>query len=132
MIKKQDLVAKVVKIEWEMFQQVANIGGPAGCQQDPETFEVMRSSQAMGWSEAVLESYLNDLREARKNDRNLMSEKYARMMASTSPSEYDRIAHLLPPLETHTLALIDEIADIAIPKNGAKCGCRDEYTILVP
>jgi len=114
MIKKEDRVAEVVKIEWEMFQQVANIGGPAGCQQDPETFEVMRSSQAMGWSEAVLESYLNDLREAKAADRNLMTEKYARMMASTSPSEYERIAHFLTPLEPERLAMIDEIAGIVL------------------
>jgi len=114
MNRKADLVAEVVKIEWEMFQKVANIGGPAACQQDPETFEMMRTSQAMGWSEAVLESYLDDLKEARKNDRNLMTEKYARMMASTSPPEYERIAHLLPPLEPDTLALIDEIAGIVL------------------
>ena len=111
---KENLVAEVIKIEWEMFQRVPNIGGPALCQQDPETFEIMRFSQAMGWSEAVLESYLKDLREAKKDNRNLMTEKYARMMASTSPAEYARIAHLLPPLNPKILSLIDRIADIVL------------------
>ena len=111
---KKKLVAEVVKIEWEMFQRVPNIGGQSACQQDPETFEIMRFSQAMGWSEAVLESYLNDLRAAQKEDRNLMTEKYARMMASTSPSEYEGIAHLLPPLSPETLAKIDEVAGIVL------------------
>ena len=87
---KEDLAAKILEIEWKMFQNVPNIGGTALCQQDPETFEIMRFSQTMSGSEAFLESYLCDLKEAKKNERNLLTEKYARMMASTSPREYSR------------------------------------------
>ncbi|MFC1817166.1 DUF4125 family protein, partial [Thermodesulfobacteriota bacterium] len=74
---KEDLVAKIVEIEWKMFQNVSNIGGTALCQQDPETFEIMRFSQAMSWSEAALESYLGDLTAAEK--------------AKVSPLTIDRI-----------------------------------------
>lgn len=103
MTRKEDLVARIVEIEWKMFQNVPNIGGRAACQEDLNTFEIMRSSQAMSWSEAALESYLGDLTEAEKNGRNLPAEKYARMMKSTSPLEYARIEHLIPPLNLKLL-----------------------------
>ena len=70
MDKKGMLVASIVKTEWEMFQGVSNIGGRASCQEDLRTFEIMRSSQAASWSEATLESYLNDLKDAKSSGRN--------------------------------------------------------------
>ena len=97
-----------------MFQNVNNVGGKAGCQQDSQTFKIMRLSQAMSWSEVTLVSYLEDLKEAEKDRRNLLSEKYARMMKSTSPFEYARISHLLPPLDNEALSLIDKIAEIEL------------------
>ena len=114
MSTKQELIAKIVESEWRMFQNVRNIGGTAACQRDGETFEIMRYSQAMSWSEATLESYLTDLRAVKKSGRNLVSEKYARMMESTSPVEYDRIKHLLPPLDPEVPPLIDKIVSIAL------------------
>ena len=99
MSKKDDLVSKIIEREWDMFQNVENIGGKASCQQDYQTFEIMRYSQAMSWSEETLESYLKDLQKAQKNKRNLLTEKYARMMESTSPLEYAQIESLLPPLD---------------------------------
>jgi len=114
MAKKEDFIAKIVEMEWNMFHNVQNIGGTAACQEDPKTFEIMRLSQAASWSEAALESYLSDLVEAEKNGRNLLTEKYARMMKSTSPSEYARIEHLLLPLNPEVLPLIDKIVKIVI------------------
>ena len=114
MARKENLTAKIVEIEWKMFHNVPNIGGTAACQEDPKTFEIMRVSQAVSWSEAALESYLDDLTEAEKNGRNLLTEKYARMMKSTSPSEYAQIEHLLPPLNPEVPPLIDRIVKIVL------------------
>jgi hypothetical protein len=114
MSKKADLIAKVIATEWKMFHNVPNIGGPAACQEDPKTFEIMRFSQAMSWSEAALDSYLDDLEEAEKNGRNLLTEKYARMMESTSPLEYAQIEHLLPPLDPKVPPLIDKSVKIVL------------------
>ena len=114
MSKKDDLVSKVIEREWDMFQNVENVGGKASCQQDYQTFEIMRYSQAMTWSEATLKSYLEDLKVAKKNERNLLTEKYARMMESTSPLEYARIENLLPPLDPEVPAVIDQIVTILI------------------
>ena len=97
---KEDLIASIVALEWEMFQNVNNVGGRAACQDNFETFSVMRSSQATAWSEAALASYLEDLTDAQENGRNLLTEKYA------------RIQHQLPPVEQETRLLIDRITKI--------------------
>ncbi len=114
MNRQDELVNRITEKEWEMFQNVTNIGGRAACQDDFATFKIMRTSQAKSWAEAALESYLNDLEEAGKEGRNLLSEKYARMMKSTSPLEYAQIEHLLPPLDTAVLALIDKIVEVVL------------------
>jgi hypothetical protein len=111
---KEDLINDIINTEWRMFINVPNIGGKAACQQDYRAFEINRSSQATSWSVATLKSYLNDLTKAAKSGRNLLTEKYARMMQSTSPSEYADIEHLIPHLESETLALIDKIVQIIL------------------
>jgi len=109
---KEKIILDIVKLEWEMFSCVKNYGGRAWCQEDPETFNIMRSSQAEAWSEKLLQSYYNDLVHARSHNRNLMTEKYARMMESTFPEEYKTFAHRLPDLDDKTLRLIEKIIDI--------------------
>lgn len=111
---KEGLIRDILKIEWEMFHNVQNVGGPASCQQDYETFDIMRSSQAMSWTLPLLESYLNDLKEAQESGRNLMTEKYAHMMKYTFPSEYAQLADSLPALDSQTQFLIDRIIALTI------------------
>lgn len=113
-MSKEEIITKIIVIEWEMFQDVPNIGGRASCQDEKQTFEIMRMSQAISWPEAALESYLDDLIEAQKQQRNLMTEKYARMMQSTSPAEFARIEHLLPSISLEALSLIEKIAAIVL------------------
>jgi hypothetical protein len=110
----KDLIAEIVKAEWKMFADVPNIGGKAACQEDYNTFEINRFAQAASWSEAALKSYLNDLTQAEKNGRNLLTEKYARMMQTTRPLEYANIKHLLPSLAPEIPALINKIVDIVL------------------
>ena len=42
---KLEKVEKILQLEWNMFQKVENIGGRASCQEDFETFYIMRRSQ---------------------------------------------------------------------------------------
>ena len=114
MNRKDKVIADIIDMEWRMFQKVNSIGGRASCQDDYATFSVNRVSQAESWSLATLESYLSDLETAEGEGRNLLSEKYARMMASTSPLEYRRLAHLLPPLDEEVLSLVEEIIQVAL------------------
>jgi hypothetical protein len=78
MNRRDQVTANVLEEELSMFQTVPNVGGRASCQDDVRTFQIMRSSQMAGWSEAVLLSYLDDLKEAAMAGRNLFTEKYAR------------------------------------------------------
>ena len=52
-------------MEWQQFTQVKNQGGRASCQEDTYTFDIMRKSQFYTWDLPVLESYQEDLKEAK-------------------------------------------------------------------
>ena len=108
----QDLIAQIVAQEWAMFDEVQNNGGRAECQNNPREFEIMRSSQLKTWSEDVLKSYLHDLTSAAYSKRNLLTEKYAYLMESTYPEEFDQIKQFLPEVAPEVRVKIDEIVDI--------------------
>ena len=114
MNRKDTAIADIIGTEWDMFHNVNNMGGRASCQDDYPTFQMYRLTQLDSWSLDTLESYLSDLEAAEKEGRNLSSEKYARMMASTSPVEYQRIAHLLPVLDDEVLSLSEKIIQITL------------------
>ena len=109
---KQLLIDEIVNLEWKMFSGVNNKGGKAACQMDPATFRIMRHSQSSTWDDALLTSYLDDLKSAQQQGRNLMSEKYARMMESTFPEEYAQLADRLPPVDSGAAKQIEEIVAI--------------------
>ncbi len=111
-MSRSALVNRIIELEWEMFSSVANVGGPASCQNDPRTFQIMRQSQAQTWSTELMQSYLNDLETANRDEINLMTLKYARMMEFTYPEEYENIKDLLPPVDEQTLRRIDDILAI--------------------
>ena len=83
-------IKSIIEREWDQFQHTNNEGGRASCQGNRPMFEVMRASQFAAWPQELLTSYLADLREADAGGRNLVTEKYARMMASTAPEIYAR------------------------------------------
>lgn len=106
----ETLIEEIIHLEWEMFTQVNNVGGPADCQSEDETFAIMRRAQFRTWSEAALFLYRDDVKAARRDGRNLMTEKYARMMSVTHPDEYARIAAQLPVIDAESFRLVDRIA----------------------
>ncbi len=105
----EDYIQGIIAIEWEMFDLVENEGGRASCQNDYRTFAIMRSSQYRCWNEMMLASYYEDLKQAKAAGRNLLSEKYARMMASTHPDEYQKIKEQLPEITADTWEKIEKI-----------------------
>ncbi|MCH9276930.1 DUF4125 family protein [Bifidobacterium amazonense] len=82
------LIERIVRREWDQFQRTNNEGGRAACQGNWPVFNQMRTSQFLTWPEPLLDSYLDDLTEADHVGRNLVTEKYGRMMASTAPADY--------------------------------------------
>lgn len=111
---KDELVDKVVKLEWEQFDKVKNEGGRADCQDDWNTFSIMRKSQYMTWTEELLVSYYNDLTEAQEKGWNLITEKYARMMKSTAPERYAELEKELPKRSDERNAIAEEIISIQV------------------
>ena len=73
---KKEYTASIIRMEWELFDKVQNIGGRASCQDQWSTFQIMRSSQLLAWTPELLSSYQNDLLEAKAAGRNPLSEKY--------------------------------------------------------
>ncbi|MCF0112331.1 MAG: DUF4125 family protein, partial [Erysipelotrichaceae bacterium] len=106
---KQQAMDVVIGLEWEMFQKVNNIGGRASCQDEYDTFEIMRKSQFLSWDDETVESYLQDLQDAQAEGRNLVAEKYLRMMKSTDPVNYTKSEHLLPVLSEERIQKQEEV-----------------------
>lgn len=111
---KDKLVEEIVKTEWNQFQHVENEGGRAECQNNYDTFYIMRASQFMSWDEEVLESYLNDLREGDEIGWNLITEKYARMMEHTSPERFAELSKHLPKLNEQRIMLQEALVSISV------------------
>ena len=88
--KLDDLRERIVRHEWDQFQRTNNEGGRAACQGNWPVFHQMRLAQFLTWDAPLLESYARDLDEADRVGRNLVTEKYGRMMASTAPDEFAR------------------------------------------
>ena len=110
--KKAARIAAIVDEEWRQFQQVQNEGGRASCQDDRDTFGLMRTSQFTPWAEEVLASYQQDLKRAGEEGWNLLTEKYARMMEHTAPQQYARLADRLPERSAERLQLQELLISI--------------------
>ena len=119
------IIEQIVEMECEMFQNVRNTGGRAACQDDFETFDVMRKSQFLIWDLPLLESYWQDLQEGKAQGRNLVMEKYAYMMESTAPKEYEAIATGLPKISEEKQAMVEQIVAIQV-------GWREEFAEKYP
>ncbi|MCI9077151.1 MAG: DUF4125 family protein [Dorea sp.] len=111
---KESLINQIVALEWQQFQNVNNEGGRAECQDNRETFEIMRKSQFLAWDQDVLESYLQDLTEAEKKHWNLLTEKYARMMESTVPEQFAEIKDRLPARSRRRIQAQEEMISMQI------------------
>ena len=96
MKEREKKINDIIKEEWEQFDRVQNRGGRASCQDDWQTFQIMRKSQYISWPDELLDSILQDLQEAAATGRNMITEKYARMMESTVPEEYEILKDRLP------------------------------------
>jgi hypothetical protein len=78
MSDRNQLIEQILEIELRMFLATPS-REHAVCQDSPDGFILTRGSVFELWSTETLESYLEDLRQAETDGRNLMAEKYARM-----------------------------------------------------
>lgn len=108
------LSLSIAKAEFEAFDKVQNEGGRASCQNNWPTFKVMRMSQYMTWTEDMLLQYLYEFKTNYAKGRNMIEEKYARMMESTAPLEYARFADKLPPISDEKKAIMEQIIALQV------------------
>ena len=113
-VSDEILIDKIADAEFDAFDKVRNAGGRASCQNDWYTFEIMRKSQYMTWNRKMLLQYLYDFETEYAKGRNLIEEKYGRMMESTVPEEYAAIADKFPVISPQKRQIIEAIVQIQV------------------
>lgn len=106
------LTDRIIEKEFSMFTTVNQGHDRADCQDDKETFTIMRKSQFSAYDIFTLESYLQDLLAAEAGHRNLVAEKYAWMMAKTAPADFVKLRDLLPAISDTKQKLVQDILNI--------------------
>lgn len=74
----------------------------------------MRRIQYMTWPEELLASFLADLKAAEATGRNLITEKYGRMMESTAPERYAELKQYFPEISAERKQIQEEIIAIQV------------------
>ena len=113
-LSKQALIDKIVLLEWNAFDNVQNEGGRAGCQDDWDTFSIMRASQYQTWKKEMLQQYYIDFQDAYDNGWNMITEKYARMEESTAPDKWELLKEKMPVILPQKKAIMEEIIRIQV------------------
>jgi len=119
-------IEKILRFEWGMLQNVAGKNGKADCQEDWQTFHIMRYSYYHAWSDEMIRSYVRDMEEAMDAGRNLVMEKYAYMMEYTDPEYFkEKLLLHLPKIDAETRQMIKDIAEYLV-------SCDKEFSMKYP
>ncbi len=112
-MSKSELVDTVVRCEWEDFSQVREGESVSGHLRRPETFARARSAVFATWSDELLESYLEDMQNARGCGRSLMAERFEWTMETVDPTRFSKVA-MLPMLPYETCERIEHIIKFSL------------------
>ena len=109
-----ELIDEIIHLEFEAFDKVQNVGGRAECQNNWPYFYLMRKSQYLTWTDDMLLCIRDLWLENKQKGWNMITEKYGRMMESTSPEEYKELAKYFPEKSDKTRAIVAQIAEIQV------------------
>ncbi|MFO7795154.1 MAG: DUF4125 family protein [Promethearchaeati archaeon] len=101
-MKKKELVDQIIEIELDMFQKVRSIN-PSICKEHPNAFKLMREMGHIALSKETLRSYYDDLKNANSKNRNLMTEKYAKMTYQPLKSKSNKMIEEIVSIESEWL-----------------------------
>lgn len=113
-LSHEELTETIAKLEFAAFDQVKNEGGRADCQDDWDTFHIMRTSQYTTWTDEMLVQYAVDFQLALDRGWNMIMEKYGRMEASTVPEEWNSIKHEFPEIPDAKRQIMEQIIGIQV------------------
>lgn len=113
-MSREQVIDEIIRYEWVEFDMVRNKGGRASCQNDWDTFSIMRKSQYMTWTDDMLSEYLWHINDALEKGRNIITEKYARMMETASPEEYEEVKDFLPEISEDRQKITEAIVQIQV------------------
>lgn len=94
------LIGQIVALEWADFDVVQGQNGRATCQDDALHFVVYRLAQYLAFPTEALSGIYADIERAHGAGRNIIADKYARMMRTTDPVLFWR--DLAPQIEAVT------------------------------
>ena len=95
-----------------MFMSV-NAEGEPECRNSTEMFKLHRSVQFSAWSGDTLESYLDDLKAAELENRNLMTYKYARMDDLIPTENDDPLVQVITDIQIQwQLEMVEKYPDL--------------------
>ena len=126
-MKTEDYIADITQWEWAMFQAVNEGHDKASCQNDSTTFFIMRESQFQTWDKESLAAYRQDLMDAKAQDRNLLTEKYAYMMVRADPQLQQSFSRILPEVSLEKKILIRQICQLHLEWDRQ---CREMYPLM--
>ena len=81
---------ELVQLEWVHFDAVQGMSGRAACQDDAVGFFVHRVAQYLSFPRESIMAVRDDVVAADAAGRNVIREKYARMMEATDPAAFVR------------------------------------------
>lgn len=81
---------ELVQLEWIHFDTVQGMSGRAACQDDAVGFFVHRVAQYLSFPRESIMAVRDDVVAADAAGRNVIREKYARMMEATDPVAFAR------------------------------------------
>ncbi|MDY2777412.1 MAG: DUF4125 family protein [Collinsella sp.] len=111
-MSRKEVIDTIIRHEWDDFSHVRDIDGVSDCQRRPDVFTRMRRALLETWSDELLESYLEDVLNAKGSGRSLMSEKYAWMMQTVDSEHFADIVDMLPMLPYEACERIERIVKV--------------------
>ncbi len=113
-LTRDEKIALIIELEWNQFDLVKNEGGRASCQDDWNTFSLMRKSQYMTWTDDMLSEFIYHFNTCISSGRNIITEKYGRMMESTCPERYNQIKDSFPVISDERKRIQETIIAIQV------------------
>ena len=83
-------LCELVQLEWVHFDTVQGLNGRAACQDDAAGFFIYRVAQYLSFPRESIMAVRDDVVAADAAGRNVIREKYARMMEATDPAAFAR------------------------------------------